>query len=107
MDGATKGSLGEARIEGVLRDSNSEVKILFVKFIGIVDPRIAKLMAIRKALLIFSTSKWNLTYGLDIESDSINAIKWLKFWVDTPDDFVEMWAMVLSMVGCILGFSLM
>lgn len=38
--------------------------------------------------------------------DCFNVWMWfsrLKFWVDTPDDFVEMWAMVLSMVGCILG----
>ncbi|XVF83648.1 hypothetical protein PTKIN_Ptkin16aG0506800 [Pterospermum kingtungense] len=45
---------GAAGIGGVLRDHNANVKLLFSESVGIVDSNLAELLAVLKALTLFS-----------------------------------------------------
>ncbi|KAL4346365.1 hypothetical protein GQ457_17G012800 [Hibiscus cannabinus] len=51
VDGAVKGSFGEAGVGGILRDHNGTVLIRFSESIGFSDPTGAELVAILKACL--------------------------------------------------------
>ncbi|XVE98533.1 hypothetical protein REPUB_Repub03eG0113900 [Reevesia pubescens] len=61
---------------GVLRDSNCNIMAIFTGPLGILDSNVAKLMAIRHALLVFKNSRKLTGNGLIIESDSRNAVVW-------------------------------
>lgn len=73
-------SLGEANtraaIGGILRDSNGHFKCLFSSPIPAMDINLAEVLAIHKALKIFTASNFFGKHELLIESDSLNAVKW-------------------------------
>ncbi|EOY33142.1 Uncharacterized protein TCM_041125 [Theobroma cacao] len=76
VDGAARGSLGEASIGGVLRNCQGEIKVIFSKLIGVSDANTAEFLAIREAFLIFSATEWRKQISLVVESDSVNAVNW-------------------------------
>ncbi|EOY23054.1 Uncharacterized protein TCM_015057 [Theobroma cacao] len=78
VDGAARGCPRPTGIGGILRDHRGEVKIIFSKPISETDSNFAEMMAIKEAFLIFSVSRWKNNHKLLIESDSSNAVKWIK-----------------------------
>ncbi|OMO83173.1 hypothetical protein COLO4_22651 [Corchorus olitorius] len=78
VDGSARGQPGEAGIGGILRDDSGNTKLVFSKFIGIADSNMAELLAIKEAFLIFVASEWSTNTELIIESDSLNATKWVN-----------------------------
>ena len=56
MDGSAKGKPKPAGIGSVLRYCNVVVKVVFSKFIGVVNSNVAKLLAVQKALKLFVTT---------------------------------------------------
>ncbi|XVF62072.1 hypothetical protein PTKIN_Ptkin08bG0187700 [Pterospermum kingtungense] len=56
VDGSAKGKPRLAGIGGVLRDHEGNVKIQFMKSIGLADSNLAELLAIKEAFLIFASS---------------------------------------------------
>ena len=74
---ASLGELGtRVAIGGVLRDSNGHFKCLFSSPIPVMDINHAEVLAIHRALKIFTASQHNGNKDLIIESDSMNAVKW-------------------------------
>ncbi|XVF70014.1 hypothetical protein PTKIN_Ptkin11bG0127400 [Pterospermum kingtungense] len=53
VDGSVKGYPGDARIRGVLRDHNANIKIVFSKYVGIVYSNLAKVLVVHKAFKLF------------------------------------------------------
>lgn len=78
VDGAASGCPGEAGIGGILRNSVGETKMMFSKAIGRGDANLAEVLAIRQAFMMFAASNWNESHFLVIESDSFNAVSWIK-----------------------------
>ncbi|EOY22607.1 Uncharacterized protein TCM_014733 [Theobroma cacao] len=78
IDGATRGCMELAGIGGILRACSGEAKIIFSKALGEADSNLVEMMAVKKALLIFSTSRWNKNRKLLIENNSSTAVKWTK-----------------------------
>ena len=87
MDRSARGKPDPAVIGGVLRDCMAATKVVFSRAIGVADSNVAELLAVREALRIFAASKWVSSHKLIIESDSSNAIKWVRHPQDAP------WAM--------------
>ena len=69
VDGVTNGKPGLAGIGGVLRNHKGEVLYMFSKHIGIKDSNEVEVMT------IYHTS---FHHYLIVESDSANAISWVK-----------------------------
>ncbi|XVE50527.1 hypothetical protein DITRI_Ditri01bG0169600 [Diplodiscus trichospermus] len=65
-------------IGGVVRDQDANIKPVFSKLVKVADSNLAKVLAIREAFLIFSSSPLATTHRLIIESDLMNAVKWIK-----------------------------
>ncbi|XVE94323.1 hypothetical protein REPUB_Repub01dG0271300 [Reevesia pubescens] len=84
MDGSVVGKPGSTSIGGMLRNEDSVVMIVFSKSVGIADSNEAEFLAIKKAFLIFVASKWVTSYNLIIESDNVNAVKWISSPSCTP-----------------------
>lgn len=68
---------GSGEIGAVLRDPSGEVKITFSKPVGVADSNLAEVWAVKEALTIFLASRWKDEFCLIIESDSLNAVKWI------------------------------
>ncbi|XVF83746.1 hypothetical protein PTKIN_Ptkin16aG0517100 [Pterospermum kingtungense] len=83
-DGSSVGQLVVAGIGGVLRDHEANIKLVFSKSVGMADLNLAELLAVRKALILFSASRWAQTHKLLIESDSYNVVKWVNDPSSTP-----------------------
>ena len=77
MDGSSIGKLGPDGIGGVFRDNAAVVKMVFSKPVGVTNSNVAKLLAIKEAILIFIASCWVHSHNLIIESDSSNVVKWI------------------------------
>ena len=75
VDGVAKGNVGLAGIGGVIRNHKGEVKYIFSKHVGIKDSNEAKVLAILEAPRIYRSS---YNQALIVESDSANAITWMK-----------------------------
>ncbi|XVE88825.1 hypothetical protein DITRI_Ditri19aG0099600 [Diplodiscus trichospermus] len=84
VDGSEKGQPGSASIGGVLRDHDANIKLVFSKSVGVADSNLAEVLAIREAFVIFSYSPWATAHTLIIESDSMNAVKWIKNPISSP-----------------------
>ncbi|WRX22059.1 Ribonuclease H domain - like 10 [Theobroma cacao] len=93
VDGAARGSLCLAEIGGVLRDSDSAIKVMFSKAVGVTDANTAEVVVIKEALKIFVSSKWKDGHLLEIENDSSNTETWIK----DPDK--SLWRMRKIMLG--------
>ncbi|XVF23464.1 hypothetical protein REPUB_Repub13aG0041100 [Reevesia pubescens] len=97
VDGSAYEKPGPAGIGGVLQDEAGAVKLIFSKSIGIADSNVVELLAVKEAFLVFVASKWGRTHGLMIESDSLNAVKWINYPDLTPWKlknyvaFIEAW----------------
>ncbi|XVF24045.1 hypothetical protein REPUB_Repub13aG0092800 [Reevesia pubescens] len=78
VDGSSFRNPGSASIGGVLRISKGERLLIFSKSIGLADSIFAEVLAIIEAFSIFVSSKWINSYGLVIESDSYNVVKWFN-----------------------------
>ncbi|XVF37032.1 hypothetical protein REPUB_Repub19eG0110700 [Reevesia pubescens] len=78
VDGSTVGKPDPAGIEGVLRNCGGERLLIFSKSIGLADSNLAEFLAIKEALAIFVSSKWSRSFGLIIESDSLNVVIWFN-----------------------------
>ncbi|XVE82185.1 hypothetical protein DITRI_Ditri15bG0127000 [Diplodiscus trichospermus] len=76
VDGAAKGKPGPVGIGGILRD--------YMGIFGVEDSNAAELIAIREAFIIFASSRWVQNHALIIESDSLNAVKWVLNPNSTP-----------------------
>lgn len=74
VDGATRGSLDDTRIWGVLRGYRVRIKMQFSKSTGWGDASMTKLLAIKEAMLHFAASMWVRSHELLIASDSTNAV---------------------------------
>ncbi|EOY22774.1 Uncharacterized protein TCM_014846 [Theobroma cacao] len=84
IDGAAQECPRLVGIGGLLPNYKGEVKIIFCKHIGEADSNLAKYRTIMEAFAIFAVSKWKEDYSLLIESDSCNAIKWIKAPASAP-----------------------
>ena len=60
----------------ILRNENGRILALFSGPLGILDPNIVEVMAIKVALGMFVRSIWQRQLGLVIESDSMIAVRW-------------------------------
>ncbi|XVF82563.1 hypothetical protein PTKIN_Ptkin16aG0059600 [Pterospermum kingtungense] len=74
VDGSSFGKPGSTSIGGIPRDSAGCTLIKFAKYVGIVDSNEAELLALRKAFMLFISSKWDNDAVLIVESDSRNAV---------------------------------
>ena len=70
---------GPIGIDGVLRNYSTAVKIVFFKAIDVADSNVVKLLAVREAIRLFTSSSWVNSHKLVIESDSsnVNVVKWI------------------------------
>lgn len=75
MNGVARGKLRPAGIGGVLRDEKGNVLFMFSKYVGAKDSSEAGVLAILEAIHSYSCG---LCDYLIIESDSSNAISWMK-----------------------------
>lgn len=75
VDGAARGKQGLASIGGVLRNHKGEVMYMFSKHVGIKDSNEAEVLVILEALRIYHPF---CHHYLIVESDSANAIFWVK-----------------------------
>lgn len=71
LDGASRGKPGPTGIGGVLRNSKSEVLLLFSKHVGVYDSNEEEVLAILEGLRLFSIRHDGV---LLMKSDSSNAI---------------------------------
>lgn len=79
IDGAARGKLGSVGIDGVLRDSNGLVLMLFSKHVGVMDSNESEVLPILEALHVF--------YAHIVESDSMIVVAWVLFSVAYPCRF--------------------
>ncbi|XVF18129.1 hypothetical protein REPUB_Repub10bG0185600 [Reevesia pubescens] len=84
IDGASKGNLGLAGVEEVLRDNGDNILMFFSNPVGIMDAISAEVLAINEAFLLFSASKWANSHELWIECDCKNAVLWSLNPSDAP-----------------------
>lgn len=78
VDGSSLGKPGPSGIGGVLRNHHGHVLGMFSVPVGILDSNFAELRAIVKAIDL-SASNCHLHHQhLIIESDSVNAIRWMN-----------------------------
>ncbi|XVF82522.1 hypothetical protein PTKIN_Ptkin16aG0056100 [Pterospermum kingtungense] len=77
MDALARGHRGLVGIRGVLRDYKSDVKLVFPKYVGVGGSNFVELLSVREGFLLFISSQWVVSHKLIIESDSINALKWV------------------------------
>lgn len=70
MDGAVIGILGQAGIGGILRSSDGVKLMFFSKHIGVADPNLAEILAIKEAFCIYKASGWFCSHKLMVETDS-------------------------------------
>ena len=75
VDGASRGKPGLASIGGVLRNHKGEVLYMFSKHVGIKDSNEMEVLTILEAPCIYHSF---YHHNLIMESDSINAISWVK-----------------------------
>ncbi|XVF41637.1 hypothetical protein PTKIN_Ptkin01aG0295900 [Pterospermum kingtungense] len=75
---------GTSWVGGVLRDSLGGVLMKFSKHIGIAKSNYAEIVAICEALKLFIASPWASCKILVLESDSMNAVKWVCDPKDVP-----------------------
>ncbi|XVF79235.1 hypothetical protein PTKIN_Ptkin14bG0204400 [Pterospermum kingtungense] len=86
VDGASLGKPGQEGIGGILCDHQGRVLIRFSKSIGLADSNLAELLAIREALIVFSSSSWAI-HGFLLESDSKIAVNWVNNPLKVPWKF--------------------
>ncbi|XP_038704713.1 uncharacterized protein LOC120000656 [Tripterygium wilfordii] len=84
VDGSALGKPGRAGIGGVLRDSFGSMACLFSCSIGVCESNEAELRAIYKALDLTASSSSLIRRSVIIESDSLNAVKWVAEECDPP-----------------------
>ncbi|XVE92796.1 hypothetical protein REPUB_Repub01dG0133100 [Reevesia pubescens] len=58
--------------------------MVFLKYVAITDSNVAEFLVIKEAFTIFVKSMWGSSFGLIIESDSANAIRWVNSPTSTP-----------------------
>ncbi|XVE98717.1 hypothetical protein REPUB_Repub03eG0132000 [Reevesia pubescens] len=96
VDGLATGTPSPTGIGGILCNEDGVVVMVFSKSVRTVDSNEVEFLAIKEAFLAFAASKWGKSYGLIIESDSVNAIKWINLLCCTPwklrkhNSFVEL-----------------
>ncbi|XVF41503.1 hypothetical protein PTKIN_Ptkin01aG0284700 [Pterospermum kingtungense] len=75
-----KGILQQTRPTGigVLKDHEGSLKLVFSKSIGDADSNLAEIKAVREAFKLFPASQWSQSHKLLIESNSLNAVKWVR-----------------------------
>ena len=78
VDGAAKGSPGEAGIGGVLRDSKGKILCLFSNYVGSLDAISAEMYAIHRACQLIAGNISLSHRFITIVSDSKTAVDWIK-----------------------------
>ncbi|PKI58601.1 hypothetical protein CRG98_020990 [Punica granatum] len=78
IDDSSIGKPGPSGIGGVLRDSKGCVICIFSSPSDIIDPNLAELQAIRRALQLSASNTALFGFSFIIESDSKNVISWIK-----------------------------
>ncbi|XVF67323.1 hypothetical protein PTKIN_Ptkin10aG0111800 [Pterospermum kingtungense] len=56
---AALGQPGLAGIGGILRDCEAKMKLRFSKSVGVADSRLAEVLAVKEAFILFSSSQWS------------------------------------------------
>ncbi|EOX98716.1 Uncharacterized protein TCM_007413 [Theobroma cacao] len=77
-DKAARGCPGHLGIGGVLQDETGVVKLTFSKKAGWGDANLAKVLAVREAMVLFVASSWVNSNNIIIESDSKNVVSWIS-----------------------------
>ncbi|KAL6527395.1 hypothetical protein OROGR_016485 [Orobanche gracilis] len=78
VDGSSNGKPGNAGIGGVLRDHNGLILCKFAASVGIKDSNEAEFLAIIFAVETSLKQPRSMEKDLIIESDSSNAVSWIK-----------------------------
>ncbi|XVF14483.1 hypothetical protein REPUB_Repub09cG0063900 [Reevesia pubescens] len=78
VDGFVLVKPGHGGIGGVLHNDDVVMLLVVFKSIGIIDSNVVEFLTIKKAFTIFVGSKWGSCYGLIIESDNVNAVKFIN-----------------------------
>ncbi|KAK2658615.1 hypothetical protein Ddye_005148 [Dipteronia dyeriana] len=77
VDGSVRGQLRQARMGGVLRNSNGKVVCLFSYFVGTMDSNAAEILAIHKEIEICSFTSSLHGQMVSIVSDSKVVVSWI------------------------------
>ncbi|KAK1550760.1 hypothetical protein Q3G72_024390 [Acer saccharum] len=78
VDGSARGSLGQAGVEGVLRDSRGRVVCLFSSYLGIYDSNTAEVWAILRATEVCVSNPSLVGREIVIISDYKTAVSWVQ-----------------------------
>ncbi|KAK9029250.1 hypothetical protein V6N11_026371 [Hibiscus sabdariffa] len=73
-DGTVKGGFGSTRVGGVLKDHSDNLLLKSSNSSGIVDPASAELLAIKKAISLFASSKLAGDMNMQVETDYNNVV---------------------------------
>lgn len=75
-DRSTLGQPGPIGIRSILRDSNSNAKIIFSMSVGVADLNIVELLVVKKAFTLFANLRM-VSCPLTLETDLANMVKWI------------------------------
>ena len=106
VDGSARGKPGPAGIGGILKDCMAATKAVFSRAIGVADLNVAELLAVREALRIFAASKWVFSHKLIIESDSSNAVKWVRHPQGAPWAMKNYISHIETLKGLLIGWDI-
>ncbi|KAJ7960539.1 Ribonuclease H protein [Quillaja saponaria] len=99
VDGLTLGKPGPARIGGVLRDQEGNVKAMFSNSIGIADSNSAKLKAICGARNLVASNVIGMDMKVIVESDSTIATNWVKNVGSRPWKYDQLFTRIEKGIG--------
>ncbi|XVF21119.1 hypothetical protein REPUB_Repub12eG0063000 [Reevesia pubescens] len=105
IDGSTLGKPGLTGISGLLRNEFGERLLVFSKSVGVTDSNKTEFLAIIEAFSIFSISKWAGSFGLIVESDSSNAVKWFNGHETIPWKLKKLCPLIDSLKNVVLKWK--